>query len=119
MSKGNENTRRLRYIRVLEKFFYAIVNYLQKAEEPTKEAYIKKVANAKRSLERVEPLPLYKEDLVQLEKLTHKILHYADSETEIEEIKNDILSQTNQYEKSINRKKYKKEKHAKSKFEDH
>ena len=88
MSKGNDNTRRLRYIRVLEKFFYQIVNYLQRAEEPTKEAFEKKVANAKRGLDRADPMPLYKEELVQLEKLVNKILSYLESDTEIEDIKN-------------------------------
>ncbi|MCV6608742.1 MAG: hypothetical protein OIF32_11050 [Campylobacterales bacterium] len=120
MAKGNENTQRLRYIRVLEKFFYSVVNYLQKADEATKESYNKKVANAKRSLDRVDPVPLYKEELTTLENLVNKIINYAeDEEAEIEDIKTTILQSTNQYEKTINRKKYKKEKHSKKHFDEY
>ncbi len=118
-TKGNENTRRLRYIRVLEKFFYSIVNYLQKSENPTKEGFVKKVLNGKRGLDKYEPVPLYKEELLQLEELTDKILAFSNDETKIEDIKAVILQGTNQLEKNRNRKKYKKDKHANKKFEDY
>jgi hypothetical protein len=49
-----DTSKRLRYIRVLERFSQSIVNYLFKSETLTKEVYDKKVANNVRYLERVE-----------------------------------------------------------------
>jgi hypothetical protein len=117
-SKGNENTKRLRYIRVLEKFFYSIVNYLKKAEEPTKEALLKRILNNRRNLDKIEKLPLYKAELVELENISTKILSIKEDETTIDEISKDILQSANKYEQNINQKRYKKDKHSKKKFDD-
>lgn len=117
-TKRDENTKRLRYIRVLERFTHSINNYLLKAEEPSKEVFDKKVDNNRRYLDRIERVALYKGEFNDLEKLVDKILHYRDSDTEIAEIKQDILYSVNQIEKSMNQRQYKKDKHASSKFKD-
>ena len=117
-SKREDNTKRLRYIRVLERFTSSIVNYLTKVDEPTKEVYNKKVDNNKRYLERIEKIALYKGEFNELEKLVDKILLYRDGEKEIDEIKKDILYSANQIEKSVNQRQYKKDKHTTSKFKD-
>jgi len=117
-SKREDNTKRLRYIRVLERFTGSIVNYLTKVDEPTKEVYNKKVDNNKRYLDRIEKIALYKGEFNELEKLVDKILLYRDGEKEIDEIKKDILYSANQIEKSVNQRQYKKDKHTTSKFKD-
>jgi len=117
-TKRDENTKRLRYIRVLERFTQSINNYLLKVEEPSKEVFDKKVDNNRRYLDRIERVALYKGEFNDLEKLVDKILHYRDSDTEIAEIKQDILYSVNQIEKSMNQRQYKKDKHASSKFKD-
>jgi len=117
-TKRDENTKRLRYIRVLERFTHSINNYLLKSDEPTKEVFDKKVDNNRRYLDRIERVALYKGEFNDLEKLVDKILHYRDSDKEIEEIKQDILYSVNQIEKSMNQRQYKKDKHASSKFKD-
>jgi len=117
-SKREDNTKRLRYIRVLERFTSSIVNYLTKVDESTKEVYNKKVDNNKRYLDRIEKIALYKGEFNELEKLVDKILLYRDSDKEIDEIKKDILYNANQIEKSVNQRQYKKDKHSSSKFQD-
>ena len=117
-SKREDNTKRLRYIRVLERFTSSIVNYLTKVDESTKEVYNKKVDNNKRYLDRIEKIALYKGEFNELEKLVDKILLYRDSDKEIDEIKKDILYNANQIEKSVNQRQYKKDKHTTSKFQD-
>ena len=117
-SKREDNTKRLRYIRVLERFTSSIVNYLTKVDEPTKEVFNKKVDNNKRYLDRIEKIALYKGEFNELEKLVEKILHYREGDKEIDEIKKDILYSANQIEKSVNQRQYKKDKHTTSKFKD-
>jgi len=116
--KREDNTKRLRYIRVLERFTSSIVNYLTKVDESTKEVYNKKVDNNKRYLDRIEKIALYKGEFNELEKLVDKILLYRDGDKEIDEIKKDILYNANQIEKSVNQRQYKKDKHSSSKFKD-
>ena len=116
--KREDNTKRLRYIRVLERFTSSIINYLTKVDESTKVVFNKKVDNNKRYLDRIEKIALYKGEFNELEKLVDKILLYRDSDKEIEEIKKDLLYSANQIEKSVNQRQYKKDKHASSKFKD-
>ncbi|MDA3946532.1 MAG: hypothetical protein PF439_07640 [Helicobacteraceae bacterium] len=117
-TKREDNTKRLRYIRVLERFTSSITNYLSKVDDPTKELFDKKVDNNRRYLERIEKIALYKGEFNDLEKLVEKIIAFRDSDEEIEEIKNVILYSANQIEKSVNQRQYKKDKHTSSQFKD-
>jgi hypothetical protein len=117
-SRQIENSKRLRYIRVLERFTQSITNYLFKADEISKEVFDKKVDNNLRYLERAEKVPLYKGEFSDLENLVDKILEYRAGDKEIESIKEDVLYTANQIEKSISRRQYKKDKHASDKFKD-
>ncbi len=114
MGKKEQDAKRLRYIRALERFTKSITNYLFKSQNLNKEGFIKKVANAKKLLDRAEVVALYKEEYKALEQLTQNILSYQESDEAIEDIKKDILYRANQIEKSKNFKKYKKPKHSKS-----
>lgn len=117
-AKRVEDAARLRYIRALERFSSSITKYLFKAEAPTREQFDKKVDNNKKYLERIEKVPLYKGDYNDLESLVKKILSYRENEAGIEAIKEDILYAANQIEKSMNRRRYKKDKHTIDKFKD-
>ena len=118
MDKKKQNNARVRYIRALERFNKGIVSYLFKSENLSKEGYEKKVHNGLRLLQRAETVPLYKEHFRQMEDLTKRICDYAQNQTDIEEIKKDILYRANQLEKSVNFKKYKKPKHSPNSFEE-
>jgi len=113
-----ENSNRLRYIRALQRFQKSILSYLLNSDELTKERYDKKIINALKLLNRVEESQLYKGELQDLQTHVKKMIAYKDSEAEIDNIKEDILYSANQLEKSKNSKKYKKDKHSRSKFQD-
>lgn len=117
-AKKVDDAARLRYIRVLERFTSGITKYLFKAEEPTREQFDKKVDNHRKYLDRVKQVALYKGDYNDLEALVKKILSYRESADDIDTIKEDILYTANQIEKSMNRRRYKKDKHSSDKFKD-
>jgi hypothetical protein len=116
--KKVENAARLRYIRVLERFSRSIVNYLSRSEAVSKEIYDKKVDSNLRYLERTPAVHLYKGEYSDLEALVRKMREYRDSDASIEELSEDLLYRANQLEKSVNRRRYKKEKHNKSVFDE-
>jgi len=117
-AKKVEDASRLRYIRVLERFTSSITKYLFKSEAQTKEEFDKKVDNNRKYLERVEKIALYKGDYSDLETLVTKILTYRAGDESIETVKEDILYTSNQIEKAMNRRRYKKDKHSSDMFKD-
>ena len=116
--KKIENAQRLRYIRVLERFFNSIISYLSKSEEPTKEQYLKRIENNSKYLDRVEPIALYKSELTDLEALVKKMKTLATSDKTIDEISQEVLHGANKLEQSNNNRRYKKDKHRDEKFKD-
>ncbi|QFR49570.1 hypothetical protein FJR48_07410 [Sulfurimonas lithotrophica] len=116
--KAIENANRLRYIRALERFHKSIVSYFSNTPNLSKESYIKKIDNALKLLNRVEEVDIYKGELQDLQKLVKKMITYKESEEDIENIKDEILHSSNLLDKSKNARRYKKDKHQKSKFSD-
>ena len=117
-NKVVENSQRLRYIRALERFHKSIVSYFLNTSELTMKGYNKKIDNALKLLNRIEELPLYKGELQDLQKLVKKMIEYKDSEKNVDDIKEDLLYRSNQLDKSKNARRYKKDKHTNSKFDD-
>lgn len=113
-----ENSNRLRYIRALERFHKSIISYLSNTKELTHEGFVKKVDNALKVLTRIEAIDLYKGDLQDLQKLVTKIISYKDTQRDIDEIKEEILYSSNQLDKSKNARRYKKDKHINSKYDE-
>ncbi len=116
--KAIDNSLRLRYIRALERFHKSIISYLSNTSDISKEGYNKKVNNSLKVLQRAEEIALYKGDLQDLEKLVKKIINYRESDKNIDEIKEEILYESNQLDKTKNARRYKKDKHTQSKFSD-
>jgi len=114
--KAIENANRLKYIRALERFHKSIILYLSNNADATKEIYDKKVDNALRLLRRVDEVQIYKGELQDLESIVKKMISYRDMKEDIESIQNDLLHRSNQLDKSKNAKRYKKDKHSKSKY---
>ncbi|MCF6331144.1 MAG: hypothetical protein L3I99_06310 [Sulfurimonas sp.] len=113
-----ENSQRLRYIRALERFHKSIISYFLNTPELTMKGYNKKIDNALKLLNRIEELPLYKGELQGLQKLVKKMIEYKDSEKGVDHVKEDLIYRSNQLDKSKNARRYKKDKHTKSKFDD-
>lgn len=116
--KAIDNAMRLRYIRALERFHKGIVSYLSTTSNISKEGYDKKIENSLKVLQRVDEISLYKGEFQDLQKLVKKIISYKESDKDIVDIKEEILYESNQLEKSKNARRYKKDKHSSSKFEE-
>lgn len=116
--KAVDNALRLRYIRALERFHKSMVSYLSNMDNLSREAYEKKVDNNMKLLNRVEEATLYKGDLQDLQKLVKKIISYKNSDKDITDIKEEILYESNQLDKTKNARRYKKDKHSLSKYKD-
>jgi hypothetical protein len=69
-------------------------------------------------LHKVEEIALYKGDLQELQKLVKKIISYREGDKDILEIKEEILYGSNQLDKTKNARRYKKDKHSQSIYED-
>ena len=117
-NKAIENAHRLRYIRALERFHKSTISYLMNTSELSMERFIKKIDNSLKVLNRVEEIALYKGELQDLQKLVKKIISFKDSDKDIEDIRDDILYSSNQLDKNKNAKRYKKDKHINSKYDD-
>ncbi|MEA3370333.1 MAG: hypothetical protein U9Q40_03265 [Campylobacterota bacterium] len=116
--KAVDNANRLRYIRALERFHKGILSYLSNTEELTHKGFDKKIDNSLKLLNRTEEIALYKGELQDLQKLVKKMISYKESDEDIENIKEELIYSSNQLDKSKNAKRYKKDKHANSKFDD-
>ena len=117
MANREENAKRLRYIRILERFSHSIITYLSKSDEISHEVYNKRIKNNIRYYEKTEKVHLYKGDYNDLEALVLKMLSFQDSEEDIDEIRNTILRDANKLEQTSNNRKYKKDKHKNSIFD--
>jgi hypothetical protein len=53
-----------------------------------------------------------------MQKLVKKMIAYSESEDDMQNIREDLLYSVNQLEKSKNARRYKKDKHSKSKYAD-
>ena len=116
--KAVDNAQRLRYIRAIERFHKSIMSYLLNTPELSQAGYDKKITNALKVLDRVEEIALYKGELQELQKLVKKMIAYKESDKSIEDIKTDIIYNSNQLDKSKNARRYKKDKHSQSKYDD-
>ncbi|WP_304542791.1 hypothetical protein [Sulfurimonas microaerophilic] len=116
--KAIDNANRLRYIRALERFHKSINSYLANTDDLSKEKFVKKVENGMKLLNRVEEVQLYKGELQDLQTLVKKIIAYKESDEDIEKIKEEITYASNQLDKSKNARRYKKDKHSQSKYQD-
>jgi len=116
--KAIDNANRLRYIRALERFKKSILSFLLNSENLDKEKYDKKIDNALKLLNRVDEVQIYKGELQDLQQLVKKMIAYKNSGEDIDNIKEELLYSINQLEKSKNAKRYKKDKHSHSKYEE-
>ena len=116
--KAVDNANRLRYIRALERFHKGMVSYLMNTEELTHKGFDKKIENSLKLLNRTQEMALYKGELQDLQKLVKKMISYKESDEDIENIKEELLYSSNQLDKSKNAKRYKKDKHINSKYDE-
>ena len=116
--KAIDNANRLRYIRALHRFHRSIIMYLNNTVELSKKTLDKKIENALKLLKRIDEIDLYKGELKDLQNLVKKIVSLKDSDKDVEDIKEEIIYSSNQLDKNKNAKRYKKDKHVNSKYDD-
>ncbi|MBT5934588.1 hypothetical protein [Sulfurimonas sp.] len=116
--KAIDNANRLRYIRALERFHKGMISYLMNTPELTSKGLNKKIENSVKLLKRIDEVDLYKGELKDLQTLVKKMISYKDSEEDVENIKEELLHSSNQLDKDKNAKRYKKDKHSNSMFDE-
>lgn len=119
MDKRTQDARRLKYVRVLERFVRSVMGYLVKEEEITFGGFKGKVTKQGRLVDVTPKEELYKEEMVMLEQFVQKLRDAAAGECEdFGVLRDELLYQSNQMQKQKNRRKYKKEKHQNKKFDE-
>ncbi len=114
----NEKTKRLRYIRILEKFTTKAIGLL-KYDNFDLELYKKAMTRSYDELQKIESLDLYQEYPMALKNLAQLILNNLDSHSKTyEDEKKAILKSSNLLYKLKNNNRYKKDKHKNKKFND-
>lgn len=114
----HEKQLRIRYIRVLEKFFTRTVSLL-KLESFNQELFKERTLKNYEDIKRVKAVELNSQYLSSLIAFINKTLSYLDNHTDdFEDERNTLLKDANLLQKERNQSNYKKDKHKKSKFDD-
>lgn len=114
----HEKQLRIRYIRVLEKFFTRTVSLL-KLENFDKELFKERTLKNYEDIKRVRQVPLNSTYLSALIEFINKTLSYIENHSDdFEEERATLLKDANLLQKEKNQATYKKDKHKKSKFDD-
>ena len=114
----NEKTKRLRYIRILEKFTTKAVGLL-KYDNFDLELYKKAMLRGYDDLKKIESMDLYQEYPIKLKNLAQLIVNNLDDHSKtFDDEKKTILKESNLLYKLKNNNRYKKDKHKNKKFND-
>jgi len=114
----HEKQERIRYIRVLEKFFTRTVSLL-KLENFDIELFKERTKKNYKDLRRVKEVPLHSPYLSSLTNFLNKTLNYIENHTEdFEDERSTLLKDANLIQKEKKQNTYKKDKHKNKKFDD-
>lgn len=114
----HEKQQRIRYIRVLEKFFTRTVSLL-KLENFDVELFKQRTKKNYEDLKKVEAVPLHSSYLTSLTEFLNTTLQYIEYHTEdFDDERSTLLKQANLIQKEKKKKTYTKDKHKKHKFND-
>ncbi|MGP1561400.1 MAG: hypothetical protein ACTTIC_04840 [Helicobacteraceae bacterium] len=112
-----ENSVRLKYVRLLQRFNKSIYAWLKNTQNPTYTGFAAKVSEALKYLDLMEQKPqIFNKDLALLEKTVEKIknLVVAPADADFEATKSLVLKELNYLDKQKNKKKYKRQKEQRS-----
>lgn len=114
----HEKQERIRYIRVLEKFFTRTVSLL-KLENFDIELFKERTRKNYKDLKRVKEVPLHSPYLSSLTAFLNRTLQYMENHTDdFEDERSILLKDANLIQKEKNKNSYSKDKHKKHKFND-
>ena len=118
MAEIHEKQLRIRYIRVLEKFFTRTVSLI-KLENFDTELFKERTLKNYEVIKKVKAIELNSKYLVDLIAFINKTLFYLENHTEsFEDERSTLLKDANLLQKEKNKNSYRKDKHKKSKFND-
>ena len=118
MPEIHEKQLRIRYIRVLEKFFTRTVSLIKLENFDTK-LFKERTLKNYEDIKRVKAIELNSKYLVDLIAFINKTLFYLENHTEsFEDERSTLLKDANLLQKEKNKNSYRKDKHKKSKFND-
>lgn len=114
----HEKQERIRYIRVLEKFFTRTVSLL-KLENFDVELFKERTRKNYKDLRRVKEVPLHSPYLSSLTNFLNKTLQYIEAHSkDFEDERSTLLKDANIIQKEKKQNSYKKDKHKNKKFDD-
>ena len=114
----HEKQLRVRYIRVLEKFFTRTVSLLR-LENFNKELFKERTKKNYEDIKKVKAVDLNSAYLTQLIAFINKTLEYAENSSEdFQDERTALLKEANLIQKEKKRNTYKRNKHKKSNFDD-
>lgn len=114
----HEKSKRIKYIRVLEKFFKRNISLLR-LENFNFELYQQRTLKNFEELQKTEAVGLNSNYLMSLRRHIDNIIYFAHhSSNDIEEQKQTLLKEANLILKDKNQNNYKKDKHKYKKFDD-
>jgi len=114
----HEKQERIRYIRVLEKFFTRTVSLL-KLENFDIELFKERTRKNYKDLRRVKEVPLHSPYLSSLTNFLNRTLNYIENHTDdFEDERSTLLKDANLIQKEKKQNTYKKDKHKNKKFDD-
>ncbi len=114
----HEKQKRIRYIRIVEKFFTRTVSLL-KMPEFDHNKFIERTLKNHEDTKRVEKVDLHSNYYNMLHAFIEQLLMYTKHHTDdFEEERNNLLKEANLIQKEKNKATYSKDKHKKSKFDD-
>ncbi|MFY9088591.1 hypothetical protein [Arcobacter aquimarinus] len=114
----NEKQQRIKYIRVLEKFFTRTVSLL-KLENFDKDLFITRTRKNYEDLIKTKEVELYSEYYTNLKNFINRTLFYLEEHSKsFEEERANLLKDANLLQKEKNSNNYKKDKHKKQTFND-
>jgi len=108
--KREEQQKRTRCIRILEKFVSRIYALLYNKVDTTKDEYLERVKKLSSTLKACDEVDIFSEHLRSLRSLVEKMLQLSQSDESIDNIKIEIRDILNKTEQQRNAKKYKREK---------
>lgn len=114
----HEKQLRIRYIRVLEKFFTRTVSLLR-LENFDRDLFIERTKKNFEDMDRVKPVDLNSNYLVNLKNFINKTMNYLENHTdEFNDERDTLLKDANLLQKERSKRNYKKDKHKNSKYND-
>lgn len=108
-NKREEQTKRTRCIRILEKFVSRIYAILYNKNDTSKSEYDNRIKKLSTTIDVCDDVEIFSDHLRSLRSLVEKMISFGDGNKDIENIKSELRRDINKAEQQKNSKKYKRE----------